>query len=287
MSANSKVLLVGLSGSGKTTYLAALWHLLEAGECSASFRIGTLQPDRTYLNRIRDDWLSLKEIERTSLRVSETASLSLTDANDGRSIQVTVPDLSGESFRLQWAQRKAKRDYVDYVRECTGVLLFVHPSSMTKTRRLDPADVRKPKSGELSKPWDPSDTSTQVELVELLQFVLLLRDSIGRLPVAGIISAWDLIRGAVPPAEWFADRLPLLSQFLQANSEDVPFQVYGISAQGGDLEKDRAKLRAEVHPTNRVRVFDDSRGPYNDLSMPLRFVLSSERGIETSLTADG
>ena len=120
-----------------------------------------------------------------------------------------------------------------------GCSSFVHPSSMTKTRRLDPADVRKPKSGELSKPWHPSDTSTQVELVELLQFVLLLRDSIGRLPVAGIISAWDLIRGAVPPAEWFADRLPLLSQFLQANSEDVPFQVYGISAQGGDLEKDR------------------------------------------------
>ena len=49
MSADSKVLLVGLSGSGKTTYLAALWHLLEAGECSASFQIGMLQPNRTCL----------------------------------------------------------------------------------------------------------------------------------------------------------------------------------------------------------------------------------------------
>lgn len=276
MSTGSNLLLLGLKGSGKTSYLAALWNLLEAGESASALGIEKLQPDRKYLNEIRDDWLALKEVGRTSLRRAETVSLSVTDTKQGRSLQITVPDLSGESFRLQWAQRRAKSDYVDYVGHCKGILLFVHPLSMVTTRRLDPADVRKPRVPESSKEWEPQDTSTQVQVVELLQFVLDLRETGGRLPVAVIVSAWDLIRDPVLPSEWFGARLPLLAQFLASNSEDLPARIYGISAQGGDLEKDRVRLSAEPHPANRVRVFEDAAEWNNDLSAPLAFLLSRE-----------
>ncbi|SRR5258708_6534244 len=136
-SSGSRLVSLGLRGSGKTSYLAALWHLVEAGELPTSLTVATLQPDRTYLNRIRDAWLSFQEVGRTSLRGEETVSLVLRERLSGAAIDITLPDLSGESFRLQWANRKVARSYAEYVRECRGVLLFVHPGDIRKGLLID------------------------------------------------------------------------------------------------------------------------------------------------------
>ena len=68
-SADFKLLMIGLRGSGKTTYLAALWHYLEFAEVEDQLKLPQLQSDRDYLNSIRNNWLALKPVGRTSLRI--------------------------------------------------------------------------------------------------------------------------------------------------------------------------------------------------------------------------
>jgi hypothetical protein len=136
MSSNSNLLMVGLKGSGKTSYLAALWHYLESAEIQDQISVPQLQPDRDYLNSIRNSWLSLKPLERTSLRTRSNASLRLQDKKSGAQIDLTIPDLSGESYRLQWFTRKAPLSYVQFAQKCNGAFLFLHPNDFKRTQAI-------------------------------------------------------------------------------------------------------------------------------------------------------
>jgi hypothetical protein len=286
---------MGLKGSGKTTYLAALWHLVESREVETSLMVSGLQPDREYLNRVRDSWLRFQEVERTSSRSPQEVLLQLDDSATRERIDLTLPDLSGEQFRLQWVTRKATRHFAAFAEESRGVILFVHPTDLVKSHRISmtdavissPRDNRQASSGE--REWSPESAPTQVQLVEFIQFVTHLRSSANHFRIAVIVSAWDLVKDPIPPAAWLESHLPLLSQFLAANSDTTPFQIYGVSALGGDLTKDLAALHRENLPGRRVKVVEDARKPHSDLTVPIRFLLSINGVTEESgvLASDG
>lgn len=280
MSIGSRLLLVGLKGSGKTSYLAALWHLIESGEIPTTLAVTELQPDREYLNRIRDSWLRFEEVGRTSLRSQEMVSLLMRDRVSGSAIDLRVPDLSGELFRLQWATRKATEFYADLAVDTSGVLLFIHPGTMRRSRRILPGacslEENLPSDNIETAPvlaWTSESSPTDVQLVELLQFVEFLHAPFKSLRVAVIVSAWDLVRGLLPPEAWLESELPLLAQFLGANADLVPYRVYGVSAQGGDLQRDLDRLQAETRPSRRIRASEGKSEPNSDLTVPIRFLL--------------
>jgi len=81
--------------------------------------------------------------------------------------------------------------------------------------------------------WAPSRMPVDVRAVDLLQELLEERST--RLPLVVIVSAWDRADGTTP-ADWLAEQLPLLEQFLACNSEQLPHAVFGVSAQGGDFD---------------------------------------------------
>lgn len=292
MSAGSRLLMLGLQGSGKTSFLAALWHLVEAAELPASLTAPTLQPNREYLNRIRDNWLRFQEVGRTPLRVDESFSLILRDSITNGLIDVSIPDLSGESLRLQWALRKATVGFADRCQTAVGAFLFIHPESVRRPLRIPPNEAPAPVNGpdgrtnmmsqsntqpnddpQLATHWTAEAAPTQVQLVELLQFASYLRHPEIAFRISVVISAWDLIRTPIVPIAWLERRLPLLFQFLTANSDVVPFRVFGVSALGGNLEADRELLQRERVPSRRIRVVDDAVESHHDLTAPLRFLL--------------
>ena len=290
----SRLLLVGLRGSGKTSYLAALWHLVEAGEIPTSLVGSQLQPDREHLNRIRDKWLSFQEVGRTSLRSPELVSLMLRDAGTSADINITVPDLSGELFRLQWANRRATRSYAESAAESCGVLLLIHPAAVQRSTRISLLPTVEPSRSTDAEPllggrsdetamgmkaiepteWSSDLVPTQVKLVELLQFVTHLHSATEPFRVALVVSAWDLVRDPILPISWVESHLPLLSQFLVANADAVPFRTYGVSALGGDLAKDLERLQREAVPSHRIKVVENSLEPHGDLTAPIRFLLA-------------
>jgi hypothetical protein len=280
MSAGSRVLLTGLRGSGKTTYLAALWHLVEAGELPTALVATELQPNRNYLNRIRDSWLTFQPVGRTSVRSEEIVSLVLRDAETDTAIDISLPDLSGELFRLQWATRRASRFYADLVANASGTLLFLHADAVRKSFRIVPPvetahteGISPSSQGKSVVEWAPDVAPTQVQVVEMLQFASLLHGGDRPLRVAVVISAWDLVNESIKPSDWLESQFPLLSQYLESNQQETAYRVFGVSAQGGDLEKDMGRLQAEAIPSRRIRVVGEVLEPNSDLTAPLRFVL--------------
>jgi hypothetical protein len=275
---------LGLRGSGKTTFLAALWHYLESAEVTDQLEIPQLQPDRDYLNSIRTNWLSVKPVGRTSLRSTTTVSLSLHDKLANSDIEISIPDLSGESFRLQWSTRKAPSTYVSFARNCTAAFIFIHPSLLKRTHALKAASedsqiITEADSARIpSAPiWSAERSSTQVQLVDILQLLLRMREVAGQMRLAVIISAWDLVKARISPAGWLDSRLPLLSQFLRSNDDLFTSEVFGVSAQGGDLLEDRDRLLSNAVPSSRCHALQGDSLNVVSIAEPLRFLLDVAR----------
>jgi len=193
----SRCLMLGFKASGKTTFLAALWHLLEAAESDTRLRLRTLQPDREYLNRIRNAWLAFDEVGRTSLRAPQQVTMEVEDAQTGEATDLSVPDLSGEMFSIQWAERRAPREYVEDVRESDGALVFVHADSVRRTQVLKgsdaPTPAGEPPTASAAQDWSIESAATQVQLVEVLQFATRIREGRRPFPLSIVISAWDQV----------------------------------------------------------------------------------------------
>src|SRR5437660_6881619 len=117
---NYKQLIIGLPESGKTTFLAALWNVVTSREVDGSLRLVKLDGDRKHLNKIRKAWLEYRKVGRTVPTTEEVVSMKLGLPRDDRLVELVFPDMSGESFRQQWVDRKWTKEYDELVSEASG-----------------------------------------------------------------------------------------------------------------------------------------------------------------------
>ena len=271
----SSFLLIGFRGSGKTTFLAAVWHLLEAQEIPSALFAPTLQPDREHLNFIRGHWLRLEPTTRTSLRNMQTVSVTMEDRKQGTKASIVIPDFSGEVFRMQWTEREVWQNYVKLVQLSSGAVLFVHPYEVKPGPRIPPRSLTvKDEARERDTvPWNAEFAPTQVQLVDVIQTYLRLAEN-PPTRLAVVVSAWDLINDEqITPDAWFTARLPLLAQFFEARGENLAVKYFGVSAQGGDLPKEKAKLEKIRKPSERIYVVEDGKR-HPDLTAVLRWLIA-------------
>lgn len=283
----TKQLLVGLPKAGKTTFLAALWHVVESGEVEGSLRLSRLHGEREHLNNICKDWLGCQRLERTLISTEKIVSMELVDPVQGSVTELILPDLSGESFKNEWETREWSKEFDTLASESTGALLFIHPEEVVQAVRIGPDVDRLVSAVELNKgngkgvdqepvPWTHDLAPTQTKLVDLLQFFMTLPFRSRTLRLAVVISAWDLVIKREPqyknsPSTWLATQLPFLDQFLKSNDPDCMSRIYGVSAQGGDLG-DSKKLLKKTRPSERIIVV----GPQcrkHDITAPIRWIM--------------
>jgi double-GTPase-like protein len=276
-------LVIGLPGSGKTTFIAALWHVVQANEIPSALRLHKMDGDRTYLNELRDAWLQCTPVPRTSQHGEKRVRMLLAD--EGNAIHdLWLPDMSGETFQQQWAHREWTGEYDGMVADTDGALLFVrqeHPVEPHSLAQLNSLAARltdrgAPQTTEaidtpvVPKPWDPMESPTQVKLVDLTQLLMWRRPEI-RWRIGIVVSAWDVERThAQGPEDWCRQRLPLLSQFLGANEDRLRVRYYGVSAQGGALPDDALRLKTITKPSQRIEVIAGTSPATNDITLPVR-----------------
>lgn len=273
--------IIGLPRSGKTTFLAALWHLLDAGEVSSKFVLDKMVGDHTHLNTIVDAWRKCEEVPRTSMAAETKVSIHVKEAASERTAVLHFPDLSGESFEQQLSTRSCTTDYVDCVEGSGGILLFItadRPSDGMAILDVAPSVPEDDVAGESEEylDWSPKMVSEQVNLVELLQFLQRhpIRCEVRR--VAVIVSAWDVIESSdLTPQLWIQRELPLLHQFLISNPDSFKFRVFGVSAQGGDVTSDCRGELVEKSPSTRIRCIDHETDSH-DLTSPIAWLMSCE-----------
>jgi hypothetical protein len=242
--ASKHILLMGLRATGKTSFLAALWYMVEQLNSDCALTLDRLDGERKHLNTLRDAWLAYKSVDRTRADTEKSVSMVLRDKSTGALVKTSFPDLSGEAFLLQWTKRQITSGYDELMRAADGAILFIHPSRIVKPVRIDemedtlaaivPAGTVVPTAiPSTFVPWNPELTPTQVQLVELVQ--IIMRQDYFRPPfrLAVIVSAFDLVGPkGLSPQEFIARELPLFDQFLKANTSKLELAIYGVSAQG-------------------------------------------------------
>jgi hypothetical protein len=200
---------------------------------------------------------------------------------------LTFPDVSGESFKQQWTSRQLTASYEKCLKTANGGILFIHPNSITLPLRIAEVDnlaaliddevaaeTALPPAAPPSTPWDIEKAPTQVQLVELLQFLKGQPHFRPPFRLAIAISAWDLVSASkITPENWVKEQLPLLSQFLASNRGTFEVGFYGISAQGGKYEGAEAIALQSKNPTKRIEVVGSGITNKHDITEPLLWLM--------------
>lgn len=276
--------IIGLPESGKTTFLAALWHTIDAGEVSTALRLDTLIGDHKYLNVIVGAWRKCIKVPRTSAQDEKKITIHMHHSATNQQIVLGFPDLSGESFDKQFSKRECSTEYVECYKNEGGILLFVNADrgqdGMSIVDFMPLLDGTEPVgNNEEIKKWSPDHVPQQVRLVDLLQFLQRPPFVRCRRRLVIVISAWDVIDHPRPePEEWLEREYPFLHQYLVSNLESFEFRVYGISAQGGDIPKGESVATEEQRgnqeellrkiPSERVECIGPGANPH-DLTAPI------------------
>lgn len=280
------VVTIGLPDSGKTTFLAALWHLIKEDDIDTRLKLHNLRSgELAHLNAIAERWRSARIQDRTTTNNTRLVDINLRN-EAGKILRLTFPDVAGESYRQIWEQRECDKAIAEML-DGAGVLLFIHADRIRmpvwiadNLGALMMADQAAGMETEL-KPWGADMAPTQVKMVGLLSSVKEVAPYAGTRRLAVMLSAWDKAKlEKRPPNAFLASKMPLLDQYLRQNADTWEVRVYGVSAQGGDYDPTGAAphspeaeiLLAMDNPSQRIQlVFQETVS--HDLTEPLEWLM--------------
>lgn len=270
------VFMAGLPDAGKTTFIAALWHLIFSKTADTLLRFDTVEGiDTQHLTDLRNEWLKAKKPARTKFAMERTAVLKLKNAA-GDKLALSLDDLAGEGFRRMWTARRASAKVSNIARSADRFLLFVNVANIQLPRTT--AELKATSGGEsMGKPtpFDAKRAPTAVQVTDILQ--QLMRAPISARPskIAVGLTAWDEVSAdGLSPQELMVERMPLLNQYLQGLGKRVEIKLFGLSAQGGSYEVDEERKRVldTIDPSDRILIVDDE-GSSRDLTRMLSWLL--------------
>lgn len=290
---------IGLPKSGKTSFLAALWHLIESGDLDGTkLKLARLEGDQSHLTNLANLWRSGSVIPRTSTALEATVKIHIQNIETSNTYVLSFPDIDGESFEHQIENRSCKKEYFDSIESNTGIFLFVSANTPLKLslRQLNEAfpdlddepdeAVQEQQTAEEEVPAETQDLTPsrsgwthkampfQVKVVELLQFLQASPFTQAKRKVSIMISAWDVVSPKCKPSEWMATNMPLLDQYLKTNPDLFEIKLYGISALGGDIN-DTQKLKEllEMEQTDRMTCECDLTSS-SDITAPIVWMMA-------------
>lgn len=307
--------VIGFQGSGKTTYAAALWYLIDARakQVTTVLSKGAHRGEYGYLETIADAWERGYQVKRTAVGTWETLTINLQAETVEGDIELSFIDMSGETFEQIFVSREYDARLESMMSGCEGLLLFVSadrqvddlslvdfgiafPEEMPNECEQDDedealggawAETSQSEAGvtPTGKPseFTPALTPRQVQIVDLLEAFSDAPLKLRPKRIAVVISAWDLVGQGTTPDGWLSDKMPLLDQYLLSRNEEFETRIYGVSAQGGRLPQqgkpdegsDRQALLAMQVPSSRIRVVGHGAADH-DLTHPIAWLSGLE-----------
>ena len=291
----SSIVVCGLPSSGKTTFLAALWHLVQSKETNTALTLESLVYGQyEYVNAIRERWLKGRQQTRT---VGDVRKVGIDlKSSDDRKTRLLFLDHSGETFDQLWETRACSSDVAAQLQNRSGTLLFLRPEGIKAplpladllTLEEEMKDALPSKSQPTATPppsvseWMPNDAPDQVKIVDLLQSLTRNLKSPDKERLAVFVSAWDLVCDFDSAESFVTKQMPLLNQYLLHADHDFDIRFYALSAQGGEyveenyegtLPEDLIALLALDEASYRVRLMLGSE-QHHDLTLPLEWLIS-------------
>lgn len=299
-----KVFMIGMPSSGKTTYLASLCRLLLYGGQETGWKLDVKDVPEGFerVQILIKNINSYKAVKRTYGLELNNVALSLYNQNQ-EWMQFVVPDSSGEIFRDLVYDRRIASNIMEQIVESDMLLFFINVNTMIWEERIKLGEKSaikqlneeqgdkvtqsaediveeyardreneqiKSKEQVKNKEKEQKKYNNQSALVELLQIIIYLVPH--SLNIRFVISAWDLVekefkQDKVTPKEYIKIKLPLLYQYLEFNSKLFDYEIWGVSAQGGDFddEDDLKKLQSN-NGEDYICVVDSKADTSKDLT---------------------
>ncbi len=234
---NGLTLVLGGYGTGKTTLLVQLFGRIQAGHN----RLQVVSAPAS-LAPVREGLASLAQgrpVSHTPSGVEVTQELSA-KTSDGDRIEISIPEYGGETLDAVVEDRKVPEWWRAHCAESSRWLLLV------RVERMEEIPDFASEASQLEGASEDSTTQLPLDmrLVELLQILSHDRQRFSgvrvRPSLTVVLSCWDEMTTASPgtvPAQVLAERMPLLSTFLETNWVSAGSAVFGLSAQGRALDK--------------------------------------------------
>lgn len=272
------IIFSGLPNSGKTTFIAALWYSIFNRTDEGGYVCDSLEnTENSYLHAITESWMLCNDVIRTAQHRPENVIIKIKNDSKNDRIILNIPDISGETFNSQFAQREWDENFDSIIKEAQGLLLFVDPRDKQNMPRLifaeseyyrifdDGGINEKPKA-----PWTEKLAPSQVKLVDFLQMLEMHNQGVIN-KISVIISCWDLVPSGNNPEAWCQKQLPLLFQYLKSN-EHLKVKYFGVSSQGGAYDDENLKTALLTkEPVDRIVVTDGIESS-NDILKPILWI---------------
>jgi len=296
-----EIMVLGFQASGKTTFAAALWHLVDSREIDDTALVkGKHNGDFRYLEEIATAWAAGWAVERTRSEEWRPIAINLRSLVTETDVRLSFVDIAGETVERMFATREVDERVEPLIRAAPGLLLFVSAlrpqddDSIVDLYRefpeeAPPEPTDEPAEAESNAPGPAASGETVAFKVEMTPHQVQLADLLDAFSddplemrparIAVIISAWDRAHGASTPEAWLQDHLPLLFQYLTTHADEFEFRIYGVSAQGGHVpskqnptdQSDRDELLKQPEASKRIKVVGHDAGGH-DLTHPIAWL---------------
>ena len=287
----TRFLLMGPAESGKTSFLAAFW-IYANGAPQAGLTVKCHPQDASYLDELQQAWLNFIKVPRTSAGTDRSVELEIVRKADQADFNLTIPDLSGETFAEIWTHRHWTPQFQTLLDGSGGALLFVHHEKIEDGETLQ--DVQElqaqlPQPEPVGQPQSPADkpkptpfdivkVPTQILLIDSLQLIAETGKLNQPFRLGVVVSAWDSVlatQAAAKPESWLKSRMPALVSYLTNNPELFDFKIFGVSAQGVDYGKLTPEFE-NTPPHARCRVAADGIADPTDVTTPVQWLIRRE-----------
>ena len=230
----TKCMIAGLPGSGKSTYIGALWYCLMHPEKIEGIKMVAdkmnLADDLTVLNRLSDAYKDVKLIDRNYSYQNETVQINLKVADSDTRLQVEIPDFLGENFR-DLVELKESELVSEWLKDTDTLVYFMN--EVTPPEFEDdhgPEDDESPMPAK-EVPHFSIKTISAVAMNIMVLKCLLNKKSFKKVVI--VLSWWDqkTNNGTTKnnPQEYLKDNSPALFNFIQYHIPN--FEIICLSAQ--------------------------------------------------------
>lgn len=279
----TKCMIAGLPGSGKSTYIGALWYCLMHPEKVGNIKLVAdkmnLADDLTVLNRLSEAYKNMKLIDRNYSNQNETVLINLKEAGSDKKIQVEIPDFLGENFRDLIVFKES--ELVSKWLKDTDTLVYFMNEVIPPEFEDDhgPEDDEEPLPVKDIAPFTITDVSAVAMNIMVLKS-LLSKKKFRKVVI--VLSWWDknTANGTIPknPKDYLRDESPALYNFIEYYIPNA--DIIGLSSQGlvypkeneESYEATKREIKAKTREGKRSFVeFEDDI--IHDLSLPLYLLI--------------
>lgn len=236
-----KCLIAGLPDAGKSTYLGALWYIInnDVNKDKMSLKVSANNPPENLeqLSILSNRWLKVEDMDRTSTDVPSNISFNLVPQSGGEDFTLEVPDFRGESIRQIITQNQPK-EFDEWCERADTMLYLmsnIAPSLFADDYQSDEDEEETGEKKTTEPEFEVKKMSAAAQNMLILRY---LAEKKQYKKVVICLTAWDKVMASYPgktPEEFVKEVSPALYNLIMYFYDDhVTF--YGLSSQGAEYE---------------------------------------------------